>query len=207
MQRLISIFLCVALYWALAAGVSEGSDQEHLWADIDSLNRELAGYTRCVASHSLELALGRAIDILKSRSLGNEFERLRDDAFTRSDFKEIDAAIGRCRPAIDVFILGESNGFGVNIDFFLEKCEPGDNARDFLLLAKDGFYISDTLSGTAAFPKWIRRTESSFQGRLLKDEAKNHLEQWKTLLPRLTGLYKKLADETVHTLCTSLDQR
>lgn len=206
-MRIVAFILFMSVCVVLHAGGRIGFEQDQLWTEIDSLNGELAGYPGSLSSRTLERSFGRAINILKNTLLGDEFERLREDAFTRNDFTKLDAAVARCRPAVDAFILGESNSFGVNVGFFLEKCESGDGASEFLMLAKDGFYITECISGIASFPKWIERTESSCQGVVRKDAAAAYLERWKALFPRLTGLYRELASETVHALSIELEGR
>lgn len=204
-MRVVCFILFMSVCVVLHAGGTAGFETDHLWKEIHSLNRELAEYSGSLSSQALERSFGRTVNILKNTSLGDEFERLREDAFTRNDFTRLDAAVAQCRPAVDAFILGESNSFGVNVGFFLEKCEPEDGAREFLTLAKDGFYITECISGTASFPKWIERTESSCQGVVRKSVAAEYLERWKTLFSRSAGLYRELASETVRALSIELE--
>lgn len=203
MLRFIGFILLITMCGILNAG----SEADQLWENIDSLNRELAGHKGRVSGQALELSFGRAVHIVKNRLLSAEFERLREDAFARNDFKRLDAAIERCRPAIDAFILGESNNIGVNVGFFLKICERGDGYCEFLTLAQNGFYIAGNIYGTATLPKWIRRTGSSSQGVVLKGEARGYLEKWKTLFPRLSGVYQELARETITSLRAELENR
>lgn len=195
---ILLLLLCISV--AANAGSTYGSDASRPWKDIDSVNRVMAKYPSSMPEPLLEGCFARTVEILKDASLGALFDRARDEAFSRGDFREIDACTVRCKPAIDVFVMGESNNIGVNVDAFLERCCPGSRFKAFFLLARDGFVIRDHVAGTAVFPRWIERTESSFQGRILPGQVKIYLKKWKELLPETSGVFAEIARQTVDSL-------
>ena len=84
-----------------------------------------------------------------------------------------------------------------------DRCSPSTLEYRFFELAKEGFYFdSEWCSiGTADFLVWIERTESSFQGELNIEKAKEQLAKWKAIQQELNGLfYKSVAESTVTCL-------
>ena len=171
------------------------------WDSIDLINKELSHLEKGAGGNRLELLFKSCVGIISSNDFIDDFDEMRARAFESDDTVVLSRSVSRCKPAIIVEIMGESNNIGVNIEYFLSKCKPGTDEFDFFQLAKEGFYInSDMLFGTADFPVWIQRTESSFQGTVNKQKAKEYLKKWKSLRDGLNGYYKQISDYTVQCL-------
>lgn len=172
------------------------SENRQIWAQIDDLNAELRGYHQNAADHRLAKFFSRTLEILKSEVLERDLEQIWDlDETNREWYQE------RAEPAIKVMFMGESTNTGVNIEWFLMHSEFDSEDMRFFSLAKDGFYRGENgLIGTAEFPLWMERAESSFQARVVPHLAKEYLRKWETLKPQLHGAYLKSATETISTL-------
>lgn len=174
-----------------------------IWDNIESIKQQLAKINKESSSASeLEQLFQQTIQIALGTELGDEFEKMRNEAYTSNDFKTIEQYANSCLPVIKVLILGESNNLGVNVESFLEKSTPNSKVYNFFELAKDGFYFnSERCSpGTADFPIWIERTESSSQGELNIEKAKEYLAKWKSIHQELEGFYKSVAESTITCL-------
>lgn len=184
-----------------AHSISE-DDSTKMWQAIDALNKKLTVPEK-INSDSLAILFKNGISLSSGRQIERAFGNLRAEAFGTDDFTTIDKYVARCSPAITVMIKGESNSIGININYFLEKSTPKTVENRFFNLAKDGFYADSTnycAIGTAEFPKWLERTESSAQADVMKESAKSYLAKWKALRPELKGVYKEIADITIHCL-------
>jgi hypothetical protein len=174
-----------------------------IWNNIDRINQQLTQIKKDSSSENeLEQLFKQSIQIALGTELGDEFEKMRDEAYTSNDFKTIEQQSKRCLPAINVFIMGESNNIGVNVESFIEKSTPNSKVYNFFELAKNGFYFySERCSpGTADFPIWFERTESSFQGEINIEKAKEYLAKWKSIHQELEGFYKSVAESTINCL-------
>lgn len=179
------------------------SDTENLslWNTIDKINNELSKLDKYPSIDVLERLFKESVTISNSNELSDEFNNLRSEAYDSDNFSIIDQYVNRCKPAITVAIMGESNNMGVNIDYFITICRPKTAEYNFFELAKDGFYTSSNLSvGTAEFPEWIEQTESSFQGIVVTEKAKTYLQKWQSIQKNQKGFLRDIADTTIYCL-------
>ncbi len=177
--------------------------ESSIWAKIDKINKQLLQIQKDnSASVELEKHFQESLQIALSNELADEFDKMRNEAYNTNNFTTIEQYAKRCQPAINVFIMGESNNIGVNIESFIERFSTSTLEYRFFELAKDGFYFdSETCRlGTADFPVWIERTESSFQGELNIEKAKEQLAKWKSIQQELNGFYKSVAESTIACL-------
>lgn len=172
-----------------------------LWNTIDKINNELSKLDKYPSIDVLERLFKESVTISNSNELSDEFNNLRSEAYDSDNFSIIDQYVNRCKPAITVAIMGESNNMGVNIDYFITICRPKTAEYNFFELAKDGFYRSSNLSiGTAEFPEWIEQTESSFQGIVVTEKAKTYLQKWQSIQKNQKGFLRDIADTTIYCL-------
>ncbi len=199
MKTLPLLFLALAL-GVFPAAAEDSPATARIWHEIDSLNRVFRSRVASMPEPLLEGCFVKAVEILRDPALGQSLESAREAAIIYGNYREMDAFTERCRPAIDLFVLGESDNIGINIPAFIERCHPDSRLLEFFLLARDGFFITERIPGTAHFPKWIERTESSFQGRILPERARRSLALWKAVRPNASGIFADIARETIATL-------
>lgn len=184
------------------------AENQQLWTQMDALNKELSSYTSYVQADHLERLFKETAQLAGDEDLADEFQKLREEAFETNDFMRIDSYAARCKPGINVEIMGESNNIGVNIEYFLGKSQPGSSDFRFFQLARHGFYLkaNSHVIGIAEFPIWIERTESSFQGKTLHDVAKDSIIKWQAIRSQLKGIYRCIADDTIDSLKSFLPE-
>ncbi len=181
------------------------AEDKIFWDDIDNLNKmsSIFNNKKYIPEKVLDNIFSKTIEIFKKPQLSNEFEKFRTEAFEFNDHKKIDYYVERSKPSFMVAIMGESNNIGVNIKYFLNKCDPNNIESTFFNLAKNGFYINNNgfyKIGISDFPVWIKRTDSSFQGIYVAVEANRYLSKWKKIQPKLKGIYKTIALDTITEL-------
>ncbi len=182
-------------------------EDNELWSEIDRINLVLESSEE-IESAVLEGLFQEAVEIAVSNDLSLQFEDLRKDAFETDDFGLCDSYAARAGDALNVFVLGESNAIGVNTTRFLDVCQPESEAYRFFLVAVGGFYTDGDMeiSGTAEFPAWIERTDSSAQGAVDRAQAEEWLGYWEGIIPSLDGYFLTIAEETVQGLNRILEQ-
>ncbi len=188
----------VVMLFILLSSLEAGAFTENteLWSDIDRVNEILDSGN--LDSDALEVLFEETVQIALSSELSQQFEDLRVDAYEVNDFVLIDGYADRASAAINVFIMGESNNIGVNVAAFLDASTPDTEAHSFFMVCIGGFY-TDTSSwiGTAEFPAWRIRTESSFQGRTVPEKVVEWLGYWESVRPSLDGYFLLIADATI----------
>lgn len=198
----------LALTLFAVSAFSEAVFQEdvELWAEIDRINQDLAE-TDELDSSQLELLFRETVEFALSYKLQCQFEDLRSDAFETDCFDEIDAYADRAGPAINVFIMGESNNIGVNVPAFLDVSHADTEAYTFFLVSLGGFYVDGERSGigTAEFPAWMDRTSSSAQASVDLVKAEEWLGYWQIIYPSLDGYFLTIADETILQLSAEVE--
>ncbi len=180
-----------------------------VWSTLESINEKLISIKDSSSTEVLEDLFQKTVQIAFGNDLGNEFDKMRKEAYNSNDFSTIDLFTKSCYPAITVVIMGESNNIGVNIDSFLKRCVPNTETYRFFELSKDGFYYDSEICriGTAEFPLWIERNESSFQGKTDFEKAKLYLEKWKLIQQKQKGFYRSIAESTIHCLETNIKSK
>ena len=188
----------LTLFAATAFAGSAFTEDTELWTEIDRINEVLEGSDE-MDPVALEELFQETVGIALSFELSQQFEDLRMDAFETDDFTECDGFADRASPAVNVFIMGESNAIGVNTAVFLEMSIPESEAYSFFLLCADGFYVDGEMQhiGTAEFPAWIERSHSSAQGVFDPVQAAEWLGYWERIQPSLDGYFLTVADETI----------
>lgn len=192
------------------ASVTSQNVESSIWVNIDRINKQLLQIKKdSTSSGELENLFKESLQIATGNELGDVFEKMRDEAYNSNNFTTIEQQSKRCLPAINVFIMGESNNIGVNVESFLEKCSSNTKEYRFFELAKDGFYFDSERCriGTADFPIWFERTESSFQGEVNIEKAKEQLEKWKSIQVELQGFYKSVAESTISCLESNINSK
>ncbi|MCD6587083.1 MAG: hypothetical protein J7K88_00875 [Candidatus Fermentibacteraceae bacterium] len=203
MKTVVVLLLVVVSAYAETVFV----ENDELWSEIDRINLVLESSEE-IQSAALESLFQEAVEIAVSNDLSVQFEYLRTDAFETDDFTVCDSYAARAGDALNVFILGESNTIGVNTTTFLDACKPESEAYRFFLVAVGGFYTDGEagISGTAEFPVWIERTDSSAQGAVDTTQAEEWLGYWEGIIPSLDGYFLTIAEETVQGLNLILEQ-
>lgn len=198
----------LALTLLTVSAFSESVFQEdaELWVEIDRINQNLTEADELDSNH-LELLFQEAVECALSYKLECQFEDLRSDAYETDCFDEIDAYADRAGPAINVFIMGESNNIGVNIPSFLDVSLTDTEAYTFFLVSVGGFYVGGEHSGigTAEFPAWMDRTSTSAQASVDTVKAEEWLGYWQIIQPSLDGYFLTIADETIMQLCAVVE--
>ena len=179
------------------------AENKKLWKRIEYLNNELYLHKKYIPEKKIRKIFNECTKILKDSRLDDEFEKLREEAFKKDRFSEIDLYVERCGPVFNVVVMGESNNIGINVKYFYNRSDPKSIEHKFFMLAKDGFYVNNDgffISGTSDFPLWVKRTGASFQGKFVVKAARKYLIKWKKLRPRLKGIYRVIAKDTVKGL-------
>ena len=198
----MKIILTVVLFALSAIAGAAFTEDTEIWTEIDRINGVIEGAGE-MNSDALEELFQETVQVAKSFKLEQQFEDLRADAYATDNFTEIDAYADRAGDAINVFIMGESNNIGVNTTAFLDASTPETEAYSFFLVCVGGFYTENSI-GTAEFPAWMIRTESSFQAMTVPELAEEWLGYWQSIRPSLDGYFLTIADETILTLTLSL---
>lgn len=199
------LILVMMLFAVAAFAGSVFVENEDLWIEIDRINGIIEG-TDHLDSRALETLFQETVEVSLSRELQSQFEDLREDAFKTEDFHEIDSYADRASPAINVFIMGESNNTGVNITVFLDLSTTDTEAYTFFLVSVGGFYAGREVTriGTAELPAWMERTESSAQAEVDLEKAEEWLGYWRTIRPALNGYFLGIADVTIQELTAAV---
>lgn len=193
----LRLLLTVMLSGVTAYAGSVFVEDTELWADIDRINIALESSGE-MDSAVLEEIFQETVEIALSFELAQQFEDLRMDAFESGDFGLCDEYADRAYNALNVFILGESNAIGVNTAAFLDMSVPESEAYIFFLVSVGGFYVNGGQRiGTAEFPAWMERSESSAQAVIDSVKAKEWLGYWQSVRPLLDGYFLTIADETI----------
>ncbi|MCK5785349.1 MAG: hypothetical protein KAH54_02180 [Candidatus Sabulitectum sp.] len=189
----VAIFFAVSLF----AGSAFTEDVE-LWAEIDRINGIFQNGDQ-IDSDAIEELFQETVGVALSMELSRQFEDLRNDAFETDDFTECDGYADRAGPAINVFIMGESNAIGVNTAVFLDLSIPESEAYTFFLVCVGGFYVDgeSLRSGTAELPAWMERSGSSAQAVYDPVQAEEWLGYWESIRLYLDGDFLFFADETI----------
>ena len=191
------VFVAILFSVSLFAGSAFTEDAE-LWAEIDRINGVFQNADQ-IDSDTLEELFQETVGVVLSMELSRQFEDLRSDAFETDDFTECDSYADRAGPAINVFILGESNAIGVNTAIFLDMSIPESEAYSFFLVCVGGFYVDgeSQRSGTAELPAWMERSGSSAQAVFDPVQSEEWLGYWKSIRLSLDGNFLSFADETI----------
>ncbi len=198
--------LVLALFAISAFSETVFEEDVEVWAEIDRINQTLTEADE-LSSDDLELLFQETVEFAVSYELESQFEDLRSDAFETDYFDAIDSYADRAGPAINVFIMGESNNIGVNIPAFLDVSHADTEAYTFFLVSVGGFYVGGERSriGTAEFPVWMDRTSSSAQASVDSVRSEEWLGYWQIIHPSLDGYFQTIADETILQLSAGVE--
>ncbi len=198
--------LALALFAISAFSETVFEEDVEVWAEIDRINQTLTEADE-LNSNDLELLFQETVELALSYKLVSQFEDLRSDAYETNFFDEIDAYADRAGPAINVFIMGESNNIGVSVPAFLDVSHADTEAYTFFLVSVGGFYVGGERSGigTAEFPAWMDRTSSSAQASVDSVKSQEWLEYWQIIHPSLDGYFLTIADETILQLSAEVE--
>ncbi len=201
----MSVILLASTFAAFPAGPGVFVPDSLLWARIDTLNAAFSAQG-FLESDTLEDLFKEALELAFSPAFSNQIEDLRTDSFTLGSDSLRECYIDRAAPVITVLTMGESDNIGVNVSWFLLRSEPGSRAYCFFDLALNGFYVDgETLQpGTAEFPAWMERGDSSFQGVVIPEAAAQWHGLWEAMREGMEGEFGRIATETAEGLSHEL---
>lgn len=126
--------------------------------------------------------------ILLAQHMGQEFETLRKEAKKTNDPKKIDSYVKGLKPLLSVKTVDDKPHIFPNVDWFFSRSAPRSLEYQFFSLARSGWC---DISGFCYKFKKKRANETA---------VKSQLVQWQTLQPRLTGVFKEVATNTITRL-------
>jgi len=179
--------------WVAALYLSTAKIDRSLWLKIEGLRKK----SSAIEVDPLEL-FSAAIEPQLLNSLSLQFELARIAAFETDNFENIDYLVKKCQPFYKIFIGGEANRIEPNIMLFLNYSRPKSLEAEFFTLAKGGYLdLQKTLHfGVANTPAWINSNDDSIKPGVVKE----YFKKWKELKPRLSGIYKQIAVNTIEYL-------
>lgn len=126
--------------------------------------------------------------ILLAQHMGQEFESLRKEAKKTNDPKKVDSYVKGLEPLLSVKIVDDKPYIFPNVDWFFSRSTPRSIEYKFFYLARSGWC---DISGFC-----YKFKEKGTD----KTAVKSQLVRWQTLQPRLTGVFKEIAANTITRL-------
>ncbi|MCP4221241.1 MAG: hypothetical protein GY765_41830 [bacterium] len=172
---------------------------------VDRLNRQAANFNKYIPSGELADIFSETIlladNMQKNFREPGHLEKAAEPepVDPRSNYYEVESSNTETDVTgmnyagqVSSFLNVESNEQGVavypHINWFLSKSTPGSAERKFFTLARLGWCVDGVChGGIGSAPVWDTGN---------KVDVKSLSAQWKTLAPQLTGIFKRIAQET-----------
>lgn len=180
-RMMFALLLCAG-----AAGMSVAADSDIL-AEIEALNAEIKQNSAGISPEKLQEYFRRAC--ADAEKYTAEFQKQVGsgaiEGISAEDMKELEA-----------FATATLAGGGImDISGLAAKLPAGSIERKFVELAANGAFWQDMSITARATPAWYNA-----QGGVDRAQAQAYLKKWKELSPKLNGVYRSIADNTIKEL-------
>ena len=168
------------------------------WSQANSFNIQ-SQVSNIHSAKELQELFRNTIDL--SKQLKQEYEKLNKKAQKTGDFAELDAFIQGITPLITIRTSKNVSTIYPNIGYFLSMSVPGSLEHRFFSLARSGWCepkvgCYDMLTGSE--PDYGSKAMQTVS----KDKfiSQDQLMQWKTLQPKLKGVFQEVAQYTIENI-------
>jgi hypothetical protein len=174
-------------------------EKNRAWSQANLLNQQSQVYKTHIPAKELQGMFKDTIDLTKQ--LKESLEKLKKEAQKTGDFKEINAFIRGVAPLITIKTSKNVNYIYPNIGYFLSMSVPGSLEYQFFNLARSGWcdpkvgcYSMETGSERGYGKKALQKISRD------KDITQDQLMQWKALQPKLSGVFRGVAQYTIENI-------
>ncbi len=204
---------------AAVGGTQEGEvldsldKDEPTWQEVDRLNLQQFPQRKYIPPKEQKHLFNEAINL--TNKLGGELSEMQRQAHQKQDYSQIQNYQRRAGPFLNVVVQRGTNYVSPNITYFQQRSKPGSIEYRFYELARFGWYYHGTwyerggnLAQTLRYLDTRKESEkvdptdakASKMGQQPGYPDKRLLGKWKKLQPRLSGIFREIADQTIEYL-------
>lgn len=182
---MIAVLLCSCM-----AGIA-GAAESDILAEIEALNAEMKKNPAGISPEQLQDYFRRACADAEKYTAELQKQIGSGSAAGISDeqMKELEALAASAL----------AGGGIMDMSGLAAKLPAGSVERKFVELAADGAFWKDMSIAARDLPVWCNE-----QGGVDRKEAQAYLKKWQELRPKLNGVYRNIADNTVKELLKDL---